>query len=34
MPYQEKLTDTRWGFWVEIIADAIIAAMLVIAIVA
>lgn len=34
MPYQEKLTDTRWGFWVEIFVDAAIVAMLAIAIVA
>jgi hypothetical protein len=34
MPYQEKLTDTRWGWCVEMFVDAAIVAMLVIAIVA
>lgn len=34
MTYLEKLTDTRWGWWVENAVMASIMAMLVIAIVA
>lgn len=34
MPYLEKLTDTRWGWWVEHAVTAAIVVMLVIAIVA